>query len=353
MRIGIDATLLRPDRLTGVERYAAALVTGLAKKIPKDLVLFLRGDAPEAVRNLPVEHRSSPLSMRLPADQAWLPAAAKRAKVDVLHTLAFPTPVLWRGRSVMTVHDATPWLFPKTLSLGMKLYYKPLFPQALRRAAAVCTVSKSARNDLAGTGLVSPTRIHVTPNGVADEFFWTKPGKKRGAPYLLAVGTIEPRKNLQALVDALRILRSRGRDLSLVIAGRKGWEKELVLGDMASYVQILGPVPDAELPALYANASCYVTTSFYEGFGLPLVEAMACGIPAVASDIPVLREVGGDTVLYADPSDPNLIALKIGEATLPTGAHRVAKAKERARSWSWDACVERTLEVYATVEKAI
>ena len=104
-------------------------------------------------------------------EQAWLPAAAMRARVDVLHTLAFPTPVLWRGPSVVTVHDATPWLHPDTVSTGMRYYYGPLYRQALRRAAAILTVSEAAKADLLTVHAVAPERVHVTRNGVAPLFF--------------------------------------------------------------------------------------------------------------------------------------------------------------------------------------
>jgi glycosyltransferase involved in cell wall biosynthesis len=347
MRVALDLTLVRPDRLTGVERYAVSLAGALARLAPGELVLLTRPDAPPSVTSLPVEQRRAPLRARVPVDQLWVPAAARAARADLLHTLAFPTPLLWRGRAVMTVHDATPWLFPATVSTGMRLYYRPLFPQALRRAALVFTVSEAARADLAAAAGVPAARLRVTPNGIPPEFLDARPGPPGERPYLLAVGTLEPRKNLPALVEAFRQLRAGGRDLELLLVGRQGWAGHLPLGDVAPHVRLTGAVRDPELAALYAGASCFVLPSLYEGFGLPLGEAMAAGAPAVASDLPSLRELGGDEVLYAPPSDPRALAAAIATA-LDGGraAPRVARARERARRFTWEGCARATLAGY-------
>lgn len=351
MVIGIDATLLRPDRVTGVERYALGLLRGLAERLaPDEVVMFLRPDAPEAARALPFRRRVAPLTARVPVDQLWLPWAARRAGVELLHTLAFPTPVLWRGPSVMTVHDATPWLFPDVVSRGMRLYYRPLFPQALARAAAVLTVSHASRRDLGDVAGVAPERIHVTPNGVEARFH-AAPRPRGGRPYLLAVGTLEPRKNLSDLVAAFRLLRRAGRDLELRVAGRAGWGGLPAIGDVAAHVRLLGPVPDPELPGLYAGAACFVQPSRYEGFGLALAEAMAAGAPCVVSEIPAHREVAGPTVRYARPGDPEPLAAAIGAALdeRHVTARMVEAARLRSRRFTWGACAERTLAVYRTL----
>jgi glycosyltransferase involved in cell wall biosynthesis len=348
LRIGIDATLVRPDRLSGVERYAISLIRGLVAAAPGELVLFTRPDAPEALTSLDVEQRRAPLQSRVLVDQAWLPTAALLAKVDLLHTLAFPTPLLWRRRSVMTVHDATPWLFPETTSVGMRCYYRPLYPQALRRAEVILTGSEAARDDLVRAAGVARERIRVTPYGVDGRFFEaTRPEGPR-APYLLAVGTLEPRKNLPVLIEAFRLLRGEGRDLQLVLVGRRGWSESLPLGNLEPHVRLTGAVPDAELPALYAGAACFVIPSLYEGFGLPLAEAMAAGIPAVASDIGALREVGGATVRYADASSAESFAAQLRAALddRERSQGMAVAAQDRARRFTWEACAAATLAVY-------
>ncbi len=354
LRIGIDATLIRPDRLTGVERHAFALIRELARLAPAEIVLFARPDAPPTLADLDLETHVAPVTYRLAVDQGWLPFAAARARVDLLHTLAFPTPVLWRGRSAMTVHDATPWMHGDTASLGMKVYYGPLYRQALSRAAAVFTVSAASRDDLVRVTGLPGERVHVTPNGVEPRFFDARAPEGPRAPYLLAVGTIEPRKNMGALLDAFRLLRREGRDLRLVIVGRQGWGQGLPLGDLSPHVRLAGVVPDEELAALYAGASCFVLPSLYEGFGLPLAEAMAAGAPCVASDIPALREVGGDVPRYADPLAPETIAAAIAAAIDDRAgtAGRIAAGRERARRFRWEETARATLSVYRAVTAA-
>ncbi|MFL5300791.1 MAG: glycosyltransferase family 4 protein [Anaeromyxobacteraceae bacterium] len=339
---------MRPDRLTGVERYALSLLAALARRAPGDIVLFTRPATPPALRALDVEQHASPFTRRVPTEQAWLPRAAREAGIELLHSLAFPTPVLWRGPAVITIHDATPWLYPETLSTGMRYYYRPLYAQALRRAAGVITVSNASRTDLLATLRLDPDHVHVTRNGVAPMFFGARtPDSARGR-YLLAVGTLEPRKNLEALLDALRILRGEGRDLQLVLVGRRGWAEDLPLEGISPYVRLTGAIPDDELIELYAGAACFVLPSLYEGFGLSLAEAMAAGTPAVASDIAALREVGGDTVRYAPPRDPARLAATIGKALddREESAALAARARERARAFTWDGCAAQTLELY-------
>ena len=156
------------------------------------------------------------------------------------------------------------------------------------------------------------------------------------------------RKNLPVLLDAFRELRAEGRDLQLVLVGRQGWADALPLGDLAAHVRLTGSIPDSELVELYAAASCFVLPSLYEGFGLSLAEAMAAGTPAVASDIPALRELGGDTVRYAAPSSSrsfaDAIRLALGERE--QSLVFAQRAQERAHRFSWDACATGTLQVY-------
>lgn len=353
-RFGLDATWLRPGRLSGAERYAIELVSALARLAPGEIVLFARPDLPPPLSTLAVERHETQLIGRLPLDQAWLPWAAARARVDLLHTLASPTPVLWRGVSAMTVHDATPWLHPDATDAGTRWYVKPLFPQALSRADVIFTVSEAAKEDLVRAAGAPRDRILVTPNGVDPRFFEARAREGPRAPYLLAVGTLEPRKNLPVLLEALRILRREGRDLALVVAGRQAWTHSLPLGDLAPHVRLAGTVPDDELAALYAGAACFVTPSLHEGFGLPLAEAMAAGVPAVASDIPALHEVGGETVRYADPHEPESFAAAIRRALDDREGSqlRAAAARGRARRFRWETTARATLAAYRRVLRA-
>lgn len=353
-RFGIDATWLRPDRRAGVERYAVELVRALVRLAPGEIVLFARPDLPRALAELDVERHETQLLGRLPLDQGWLPWAAVRARVNLLHLLAAPIPLLWRGPSAMTVHDATPWLHPDAADAGTRWYVKPLYPQALARADVIFTPSEAAREDLVRAAGAPRDRVVVTWNGVDPLFFEARAREGPRGPYLLAVGTFEARKNLPVLLEALQRLRRGGRDLALVVAGRQGWTQSLPLGDLAPHVRLAGTVPDADLAALYAGAACFVIPSLHEGFGLTLAEAMAAGTPAVASDIPALREVGGETVRYADPRDPAAFAAAIGEALDDhQGSQlRAAAARGRARRFRWEDAARATLLAYRRVLRA-
>jgi len=351
-RLGLDVTWLRRDRLSGAERYALELVPALVRLAPGEVVLFVPAELPPVLAQLDVERHEARGVGRVAVEQGWLPWAATRAHVDLLHTLGSPTPILWRGLAAMTVHDATPWLHPD--AAGARWYARPLYPQALARAAAVFTVSAAAREDLVRAAGAPRERVVVTPNGVDPRLFGlSAPGGPR-APYLLAVGTFEPRKNLPALLDAFRLLRREGRDLQLVVVGRQAFTQLLPLGDLAPHVRLTGSVPDEELHALYAGAACFVMPSLLEGFGLPLAEAMAAGVPAVASDIPALREVGGETVRYADPHDPEGFAAAVRAALDDREGSqlRAAAARGRARRFRWDDTARATLATYRRVLRA-
>ncbi len=353
-RFGIDATWLRADRRSGAERYAVELVRALARLAPGEIVLFARPDVAPELLGVDVERHETQLPGRLPLDQGWLPWAALRARVDLLHSLATPVPLLWRGASAMTVHDATPWLHPDALDAATRWYVKPLYPQALDRADVVFTPSEAAREDLVRAAGARRDRIVVVPHGVDPLFFEARAREGPRAPYLLAVGTFEARKNLPVLLDALRLLRRDGRDLARVVAGRQAWTQSLPLGDVAPHVRLAGTVSDPELASLYAGAACFVIPSLHEGFGLTLAEAMAAGTPAVASDIPALREVGGETVRYAEPRDAASFAAAIREALDDREGSqlRAAAARGRARRFRWEDAARATLLAYRRVLRA-
>jgi glycosyltransferase involved in cell wall biosynthesis len=350
-RFGLDLTWLRADRVSGAERYALELVPALARLAPGELVLFVRPDVPARLATLDAELRIATLTTRVALDQVWLPWAAARASVDLLHSLASPTPLVWRGRAVMTIHDATPWLLPD--AVAARLLSRPLYPQAIARAAAIFTVSQAAREDLVRAAAVPRERVFVTPNGVDPSFFELHPPEGPRPRYLLVVGTFEARKNLPALLEAFRVLRREGRDLQLVVVGRQAFTQLLPLGDLAPHVRLTGLVPDEELRTLYAGAACFVMPSLHEGFGLPLAEAMAAGVPAVVSDIPALREVGGEAVRYAAPGDPAAFAAAIGTALddVEGSQLRVAAARGRARRFRWEDTARATLAVYRRVAR--
>jgi glycosyltransferase involved in cell wall biosynthesis len=226
------------------------------------------------------------------------------------------------------------------------LIFRAVVPRAARRAARVLTVSERTQHDLIDRYGLPKERIVVTPNGV-DPAFGPEGAREDGGPYALFVGALQPRKDPVSAVEALALV---GGDLRLVFAGPdKGGGQELRravarLG-LEQRVDLLGYVEQERLAALYRGAACLVFPSRYEGFGLPVVEAMACGTPVVAARTGALPEVAGDAAVLVEPGSPAALARGIAEA-LAGRAEFAAAGLERARRFSWRETAERTLAVY-------
>jgi len=360
--IGFDATLLRSHRCTGIERYTIELLQSLGEVIPsgRRVVVFVRPEGRARVPQLPTNFEivSSPTDNRVVSDQLWLPAAARHFRTAFVHHPGL-APGLWSpGPFLLTVHDLIHRFYPRSLSTGGRWYYGPLLERALRSRAliGILTVSSTSARDIEREhpGLRCP--VIPAANGLSGGFVAAAPEavaaarERHGldAPYVLAVGTIEPRKNLAGLVEGFaRVARSRPAILAIV--GRQGWERKLKIpASVAGAVRFLGVVSDAELRALYTGASCFVFPSFYEGFGIPLLEAMACGTPCVASDIGALREVGGDAALYIDPRRPDDLSFGILRLLNDSSLRRrLAEAGlRRAAKFSWKTTAQTVYETY-------
>ena len=243
-----------------------------------------------------------------------------------------------------------------------RIIERATLPFAVREADAIAAISEATAADLRARFPAASGKTEVTPLAAADRFA-TDPGdvgavlERHGlaAPYVLAVGTLEPRKNLPRLIEAFAVLPPELRDRhELVLVGAAGWETDETLAAIAGHrhlVRQLGHVPDADLPALYRGASLFAYPSLYEGFGLPVLEAMAAGAPVLTSDVSSLPEVGGDAVLYCDPRD--VASIRDGLVAGLTDRARVealaARGRERAAGFSWG---RFAAEVLALTERA-
>ena len=282
----------------------------------------------------------------------WYPWLGRRragnSGAQVYHCPTLRAPVT-RGKPplVLTVHDLVPVLFPETMSPWSRLYTRATLRRVLDAADLIVAVSQTTANDLTRLLRISPQRIRVVWSGVDD--FFLQNGNAEPAlirePYVLFVGTPEPRKNLPRLVDAIKVLRSRGFVERLVVAGGGGWGKVNVASDG---VQMLGTVSDGELANLYAHSSCLALPSLYEGFGLTAIEAMAAGTPVIASRAGALPEITGNAAVLVDPYDVNAIATGIEQAIRERERLREL-GRKRVNQFRWDRTAAAMADVYREV----
>jgi glycosyltransferase involved in cell wall biosynthesis len=296
-------------------------------------------------------------------EQTALPGELARRRVDILHSMNMVSPVGTPCRSVVTYHDLTVLLFPELHSNLRRKFYALGIPPSLRRADAVICDSESTKRDLLRSFRIDPGLVHVVHIGVEDGVAEGSAGAESDVrtehglqgEYILYVGVLEPRKNLLRLVEAFARARRSSEDVppKLVIAGQKGWQYDEIFAlakgmKIEGEIVFTGAVPDDDLEALYAGARAFAYPSLYEGFGLPVLEAMARGVPVVTSNVSSLPEVAGDAAVLADPYDPADIARGLVEICSDSGLRsRLAKrGLDRARAFTWDKTARATLDVY-------
>jgi glycosyltransferase involved in cell wall biosynthesis len=235
----------------------------------------------------------------------------------------------------VTVHDLAVLRHPDAFNRWTRTYSPRVVPRVLRRADRVIAVSEFTRRELVELLRVPEEKIRVVPNAVGPEF--TPEGEAANGDYVLAVGTLEPRKNLERLVEAVR-----RTDRELRVVGARGWGDVEVGGDG---VRWLGEVDDAELARLYRGAACVAYPSLYEGFGIPVLEAMACGVPVVTTRGTAMEELADGAAVLVDAHDPHEIAAGIERAATERD-ELVARGLERARAFRWHDVAEATVRVY-------
>ncbi len=320
MRIAVDTS---PLRLTGAgtARYLRNLLARIEPEHDVRRVAF-GGDGRLSV---------------LVRELGWYPFALGRLNgVDVLHCPTYYGPVHPRVPLVVTVLDLSVFRHPETFPRWTRTAVPRLVPPVLRAATRIVAISEFTKRELVEVLDVPPDKVSAVPLAVETEVFRAD-GPAAEGEYVLAVGTLEPRKNLPRLAEATRRL-----GVELRVVGATGWGGVEVGGDG---VRWLGRVPDDELARLYRGAAVAAYPSLYEGFGFPVLEAMACGAPVVTSRGGATEEVAGGAAVLVDPLDPAAIAAGIEEAR---GRREELQARglERAGSFSWEETARRTVEVY-------
>jgi len=352
VRIAFDVSPLSHP-LLGIGNYMQGSLAGLAEASAgkHEIVAFaptsIRG--PERIRAALAEIDVELRTWRLPLSHAlrtgWSmvahPAAERLiGRFDVLHFSDWMYPPQRAGVRATTIHDLVPlhhpeWTTARTRSMHGRKY---------RNAAATCDVvfvnSEFTGRDVIETLGVSAEQVQVARPAAKDVFRAEAPSADLGAPYVLTVATLEPRKNLQALIEAHRLL---GGDLLLAVVGAEGWGEQPLLDDPR--IRLLGYVSDEELARLYRGAAVAVYPSRFEGFGIPVIEAMACGVPVVVSSHESLDEASGQAAIRADPDDPGAIAAAI-ERALAEREWLIAAGLEHSRRFTWRAVGETFLRGY-------
>jgi len=302
----------------------------------------------------------------------YLPLRLRRLAADVYHGPAVFLPFVKLGyRTVVTIHDLVSFLFPRTVPRKYAVYMRLMTRLAVRSADRIIAVSGATRDDLTRILRVPDDKVVVIHEAVAPEFGAPHDPQTVAAvahrygirrPYCLFVGNLEPRKNLARLVEAFGLLRARGLAAvgatlpQLVLVGTRGWLYNGILSAAEAHggapdIVFTGYVAPADLPALYAGAACFVFPSLYEGFGLPVLEAMAAGTPVVASRVGAIPEVAGDAALLVDARQPMELAEAMAAVLADAGlrSRLVSRGRARARLFTWETVAERTLAVYEAV----
>lgn len=370
MRVGVDARLMY-HQPAGISRYTWHLLQAIAELDKEDeFVVFQHRKHRTSLVTQPNFRRATlyaPAHHRL--EQQALAVELLRFPLDVLHSTDFIPPLYSRVKSVITVHDLAFIHYPHFLTTESAAYYGQI-DKAVAHAKHIIVPSEHTRQDLIAQMGVPDDKVSVIYEAANPMFRPLPFAETRRAvmakyaipeKYILSVGTIEPRKNITGLLQAFACLRAKYglMDAGLVIAGGKGWlydetlqtVTDLGLNDSTFF---LGRVPDEDLHALYVGARCLIHPAYYEGFGLPPLEAMACGTPTIVSDVSSLPEVVGDAALLVNPRNTEEIAVAMHRLLTDDALHAelAEKGLQRAATFSWERAASKTLEVYRQVVAA-
>jgi glycosyltransferase involved in cell wall biosynthesis len=364
MNIGVDLSAIQTTK-SGVEWYSHQLVTEMMEQLAPDEQLFLfstreTGFEDEAVKRDNVHVIMSDFPYQEPWRQLLLPFQLRKYEIDVCFFTNFVLSVLARCPMVLTIHDLSFKLFPRTHSLRRVIWARSLVPVSTRRSKHIIADSNNTKLDLLRFMNISDDKIEVVHLGAPSQFNPEPQPEDAEAlkhygisnPYVLFVGTLEPRKNLNFLIKGFEKAIQSNPDLHMVLAGRRGWMAQAIFDelerrDLLGKVHITGYVKDRHLPSLYREAAAFIYPSLYEGFGLPPLEAMACGTPVIVSKGSSLPEVVGDAGLYIDPLSVSELADAIkrvtGEPDL--AADLIEKGLRQAAQFSWERAAKETLDI--------
>ncbi len=369
MKIAFD--LVAIERLDdGMYTSSLALLQGL-QRVPADHRYLLLTGRPERYaafaqdERFEVVHAPIPILQRdavLLEHQMLEPLTLRRLRPDVLHAPGLASPLLWHGPTVLTLHDVAFLSVPEQMSRASLYYWRYVALPSARRATRIVTVSHHARQEIARELHLPLERIETVYNSIGDQFTASIASERvaqvraryyLSAPYILFVSTLQARKNVSALIRAFERLAAALPDVLLVLAGGISANSEAIVRDAeqspaAARIRLTGRVDYADLPALYAGAQVFALPSKQEGFGLTMIEAMACGTPVVANNASCLPEVAGDAALLVDADDAEAFAAALRRALEDETLRQtlVARGFQRAAQFRPEICAQQMLNVY-------
>lgn len=370
MNIAINTLSIR-SKYTGIGVYTKNLIHALSKT-DKHNRYFLCLNA-ENYDDFAIEQANfenvlvrAPLKKYYLWEQFYLPVFIKKKRIDIIHGPRSVLPLLSGAKSVVTIHDLAFIHFPEVIRYSPINYWPVFVRRSAIRADHIIAVSKNTKKDIIRLFDIPENRITVTYEGCGDHFKKVTDksslatlSERYGLPerFILYVGNIEPRKNLGILLQALILLmKNHSLELKLVIVGKKGWLysdffkliKQLYLENSIVFT---GYVEDKDLPGIYSLADVFVYPSKYEGFGLPLLESMACGTPVIASNTSSIPEIVGASGLLFSPNRPDELAACINQLVNDPGlrARLVQSGIERSKLFSWKKMAMETLQIYGRV----
>jgi glycosyltransferase involved in cell wall biosynthesis len=368
MRIAINALAMKRE-LHGVGNYIRNLVWAFSR-VDSENEYFIFGSSENLChleglrRQFHIELAPNNPVLRVAWEQTVLPLRLSRIRADVYHGPAFVAPLMKTCGQVVTIHDMTSRLVPERHPLHRRLYMRAMIPAAIRRSDRVIADSESTKRDILDFEWAEEERICVVHLGVDGRFERVRDRKnlaeireKYRLPreFILFVGAIEPRKNVETLVDAY-LADSLSDRFDLVLAGSLGWGysglmQKLAVSRVKGCIRMPGYIDDTDLPSLYTAAAAFVYPSLCEGFGLPVLEAMACGAPVITSCVSSLPEVAGEAAILVDPTDMGALASALQRVLKDRELQEELsrRGQERAKLFTWDQTAKKTLEVYRQV----
>lgn len=367
LTVGFDATPLIGQR-SGVGHYTGRLLAAMLDQYP-DHTYLLYSNRPLTDLESPLDRAARVESYFERSRWLWmqtiLPEVIARTRPDLCHFTNALAPIRHHRPYVLSIHDASLFLYRQFHPPARLLTIRLMLPLAVRRASAVVTMSESARDDLREVLKIPTEKIHVIHEAapaefspISDKAVLASIRERYGlaGPYILYVGTIEPRKNLSRLLRAFARFRRQGFTHDLALVGPRGWsmdglEAQIAELSLGGAVRLIGYVPERDLIGLYSSATLFVFPSLYEGFGLPPLEAMACGTPVITSNNSSLAEVCDGAACLVEPTDVPRLAEVIAELVADPERRAALSqlGRQRAAEFSWERAARQTMEVYHTV----